>query len=178
SPVSATLTENKGRGRPVQAPNFCNSSLPTLARPFASLHRYLATSLHRIQGSAHAGIPATPIPSMLYFITPVHPGGGVPSQWYSHPWLPHSGSRVTDHGTPATGHGLTGPDVPLRRNPQSARIADVRAWCPPGNISATSVSKIPRADIGFGIRRLPNPIARRSQNSGQGSHSQEGLGPA
>ena len=35
-----------------------------------------------------------------------------------------------------------------------------------------------RADVGFGIRRLPNPVASRSQRHVmQGSHEQEGLGP-
>jgi hypothetical protein len=35
-----------------------------------------------------------------------------------------------------------------------------------------------RADIGFGIRRLPNPVASRSQcHVMPGSHEQEGLGP-
>jgi len=39
------------------------------------------------------------------------------------------------------------------------------------------VSNRGRADIGFGVRRLPNPVASRSQKEWQGSHWQEGLGP-
>jgi hypothetical protein len=45
----------------------------------------------------------------------------------------------------------------------------------PGNISAPLVSNVQRADIGFGIRRLPNPVASRSRASSV-SHEQ-GLGP-
>jgi hypothetical protein len=46
--------------------------------------------------------------------------------------------RIPDHGSRNTGHRprLTGPQVPLRRNPQSARITGVTAWWQPGNISA------------------------------------------
>jgi hypothetical protein len=40
-----------------------------------------------------------------------------------------------------------------------------------------AVSNVLRADIGCGIRRLPSPIARRSQTALSGLHSQEGLGP-
>jgi hypothetical protein len=87
------------------------------------------------------------------------------------------GCRPSGSGSRVKGHALKDPQVPLRRNPQSARITGVSAWCSPGNISAPAVSKILRADIGFGIRRLPNPVARRLQKAERGSHSQEGLGP-
>lgn len=55
------------------------------------------------------------------------------------------GSRIPNHRPRNTGHGARvtkrgprspGPPVPLRRNPQSARIAGVSACSPPGNISA------------------------------------------
>ncbi len=65
------------------------------------------------------------------------PGWGVPG-WDSQSWRPLSQlpedhrsritghrTRVTDHGPRNTGHRPTGPPVPLRRNPQSARITPV-----------------------------------------------------
>ena len=47
----------------------------------------------------------------------------------------------------------------------------------PGNISAPPVSNVQRADIGFGIRRRPDPVASRSRNASPRSYEQEGLGP-
>src|SRR5271170_2150569 len=43
-----------------------------------SLHRYIVTSLPRpsSRSCVHAGTPATPIPSVLYFITRGYQGGG------------------------------------------------------------------------------------------------------
>ncbi len=69
--------------------------------------------------------------------------------------------RASDHESPVTSHR---PLVLLRHPAQSARItlvaANVATWetspLPP-------VSKSRRADIGFGIRRLPYPVASRSR---------------
>ena len=59
-------------------------------------------------------------------------GWGHASQRDSHPRLSLLGiSRVTEHGSQ-----VTTPPVPLRRNPQSARITAVTARWPPGNKSA------------------------------------------
>jgi hypothetical protein len=63
-------------------------------------------------------------------------GGHAPSQWDSQSWLSPAVFRVTGRGTRATGHGPLGPPVPLRRNPQSARITVVTPLRHPGNISA------------------------------------------
>jgi hypothetical protein len=64
-------------------------------------------------------------------------GWGI-SPWDSQSWLSPPVFRITGRETRATKHSPRphGPSVPLRRNPQSARIAGVSACSPPGNISA------------------------------------------
>ena len=54
--------------------------------------------------SLHGGIPATTIPSWVYFVTRGRPewgGARLPLQWGSHSWL----SAPTIRGSVATGHG-------------------------------------------------------------------------
>ena len=88
-------------------------------------------------------------------------------------WL----SLLCLHGARNAGHNPTGSQVPLRRNPQSARITQVAqdtaarkhirpGWC------------LRYRERTWG-RQCQNavPVASRSRNAGQGSHSQEGLGP-
>jgi hypothetical protein len=56
------------------------------------------------------------------------------------------------------------PQVPLRHSRQSARITTVAAIAATRETSPPrSVSNVVRADIGFGIRRLPFPVASRSR---------------
>jgi hypothetical protein len=124
------LTKKQGRGHPVPDQKFCNSSLPAC------------------QPCARARTAATPIPSIVYFTILWMPGGwghALPSGTAipGPRSLAFHGSRNTDHRPRPIG-----PQVPLRRNTQSARITGVTAWWQPGNISAPPVSKILRADIG------------------------------
>jgi hypothetical protein len=104
------------------------------------------------------------------------PGVGVPQWWDSQSWLSFLGlSPVTERGPRTT--APIGPPVPLRRNPQSARITQVAqdttarkhirpGWC----------LKYRERTSG---RQCQNavPVASRSQRATRGSHSQEGLGP-
>jgi len=79
-----------GRGRAVQDPKFCNSSLAASC------------------SCAHARIPVTLIPSVLYIITRGYPGGvgylrvGQPIFLAV---LSRSVPRITGHESPATEHG-------------------------------------------------------------------------
>jgi hypothetical protein len=74
-------------------------------------------------------------------------------------------------GQPILAVALPGPrrpdhasQVPLRRSRQSARITTVAAIAAARETSPLpAVSKLVRADIGFGIRRLPFPVASRSR---------------
>jgi hypothetical protein len=105
------------------------------------------------------------------------PGGGVPGRTPSGTanlsCLSRLGSRSTGHGPLVQWCRCAAP----RKVPESPLLLGWRVGVTPGNISASSVSNIPRADIGFGIRRLPNPVASRSQKVRPGSYEQEGLGP-
>jgi hypothetical protein len=142
---NSNVYRKPGEGHSVSAQKFVNSSLAVC------------------RSCAHARIPATRIPSMLYFITRGHPGGwgislvgqptsspsrasramnlGCPfSQCPEYPPVPNHQPRNTGHRVRVTEHGPRphGPPVPLRCNAQSARIAGVSACSPPGNLSAHS----------------------------------------
>jgi hypothetical protein len=95
--------------------------------------RFVNSSLAAFRSGARTRTAATSIPSMLYFTTSVHPGGGGMPFPVGQPFLAVTPrlARVTEHGPQ-----VTTPQVPLRRNPQSARITDVSACSPPGNKSA------------------------------------------
>jgi hypothetical protein len=81
-----------GRGRAVQDPKFCNSSLAASC------------------SCAHARIPVTLIPSVLYIIARGYPGGWGISGWDSQSsWLSFlaasRGSPATNHRPRNMGHG-------------------------------------------------------------------------
>ncbi len=123
-------------------PKFCNSSLPTQ------------------RSCVHAETPATPFGSYIYFITRGQAGGwGIPAAGQICLSVALRPSRNTGHGPQ-----VTTPLVPLRRNPQSARITVVSGLATSRETSTVwLVSKQVRADIGFGNRRVPFPVASRSQ---------------
>jgi hypothetical protein len=123
---------------------------PGRVHPFRA-QKFVNSLLAPARSCAHARTPAITIPSMLYFISSGHPGVGYlrvgqpnssPSCGFRAMNLgcPFSqrpenhrsritghGTRVTEHESRNTGHGPRphGPPVPLRRNPQSARITPV-----------------------------------------------------
>ena len=101
-----------------------------LSGPQSFATRY---SLH-FTNLAHIPTPSTPIFSMVYAQLSSRPGWGV--RLVGKPFVAVSEFLPLGTRPRATGHGLSGPQVPLRRNPQSARIADVIAWQHLGNISA------------------------------------------
>jgi hypothetical protein len=152
------FTKNQGRGHPVLPQKFVNSSLNVR------------------RSCAHARMSATPLRSYIYFITCGHPGGGVSLRWDSQSWLSFLGlSRVTEHGPRAT--ALIGPPVPLRGNPQSARITGVNGCSRRETYPPRLVSKVLRADIGSAMpERRPGRKSIPERRT-RGSHSQEGLGP-
>jgi hypothetical protein len=154
SPLEATLTKKQGRGHPVPDQKFCNSSLPAC------------------QPCARTRTAATPIPSIVYCTILWMPGGrgdALPSGTAipGRRSLAFHGSRNTDHRPRPIG-----PQVPLRRNTQSARITSVTAWWQPGNISAPPVSNEPRADIGSAMPDAVS-VARRSQHAERGRTSKK-----
>jgi len=117
---SSNVYRKPGEGHPVPAQKVVNSSLAVR------------------RSCAHAGTPATTVPSMLYFISSGYPGGGgmrflvgqpnsSPSRGFRgmNPGClpPSSELQVTDHETRPT--APIGPPVPLRHNPQSAKITPV-----------------------------------------------------
>jgi hypothetical protein len=156
---NSNVYRKSGEGHSVPAQKFVNSSLAVR------------------RSCVHARTPTTPFRSYIYFITRGHPPGvGVPQWWDSQSWLSFLGlSPVTERGPRTT--APIGPPVPLRRNPQSARITQVAqdaaarkhirpGWC----------LKYRERTSG---RQCQNavPVASRSQRATRGSHSQEGLGP-
>jgi hypothetical protein len=135
-------------GGPRQHPKFVNSSLA--APPPA----------------AHTRTPATPIPSMAYFTILWIPGGGVRTLPVGQPILAVvlRSSRATGRrprvAVPHWSPGTVAPQSAKCQNHGCYCFAPLRETYPP-----PAVSNARRADIGFGIRRLPNPVARRSRSS-------------
>jgi hypothetical protein len=161
-----------GRVHPFRAQKFVDS-LPAPAR-----------------SCAHARTSATTVPSMLYFISSGHPGGGVSpggtaklfsiarasrdESWLS--FLAASrGSRVTNR-RPRN----TGPLVPTYRCAATRKVPEslvlllvLRRETYP----LFPVSNVTRADIGSAIpERRPGRKSIPERRT-RGSHSQEGLGP-
>ncbi len=75
-----------------------------------------------------------------------------------------AGQTILAVALPSPRRSVHAPQVPLRRIAQSARITTVAAIAATRETSPLrSVSNVVRADIGFGIRRLPFPVASRSR---------------
>jgi hypothetical protein len=87
------------------------------------------------------------------------PGGG------SRPQVEFQvGQPILSVSLPSPWRPAHAPHVPLRRCRQSARITPVAVIAATRETSPLpAVSKQVRADIGFGIRRLPFPVASRSR---------------
>jgi hypothetical protein len=82
-------------------------------------------------------------------------GGGSNSEW---------GKPILAVALPSPPGPDRAPQVPLPRSRQSARITTVAAIAARRETSPLpAVSNAVRADIGFGIRRLPFPVASRSR---------------
>jgi hypothetical protein len=111
---------NKSQGEaPPPAPKFVNSSIP--ARP----------------SRAHAETPATPFRSYAYCITSGHPRWGVSPRRDSQSWLspPHSGSRATEHRSPATAPMVRSYRCATTRKVPESRLLPLGGT--PGNIFAS-----------------------------------------
>jgi len=86
------------------------------------------------------------------------------------------GTRVTEHGPRVTAPWFTRTVAPHGTKCQNHTCYWLAAPRETYPLSRCLIER--RADVGFGIRRLPNPVASRSQRHVmQGSHEQEGLGP-
>jgi hypothetical protein len=119
--ISNVYKKPQGGGA-ASSPKFVNS-LPPLSAPVA--HTRMAHNLNPLYVLLHGSLYTEELATR-------------PSQWASRPGRLSSafhGSRITTmvHDAWAT---LPAPPVPLRRNPQSARITAVTASRHPGNISA------------------------------------------
>jgi hypothetical protein len=137
----------------------------------------LSTRHYRLPAHAtHTRTATTPIPSMCYGQLSVYLRTACTPSGTANPGCRSSAFRATFYGQPPW---ATAPLLRTYRCAAARKVPESRLLLLPAKPRETypppAVSNTRRADIGFGIRRLPNPVARRSRNTG--SHEQEGLGP-